>query len=236
MARPKRTSTQTTKKFADRLSQLIEDKKREEGMNHKEIAAALEVGDGTLSEWCSDNKTASIDAIPKIAEYFNVSSDWLLGLSDDRRIKPSAVSELGLSETAVRQIEEWKANNHRYLTILSDFITSKTFSSFLENVQHYRLLTDTANGKNLSDFSSDLKVIGDYKKTMIDILKYVQQEGDFSPYLTSYFSLHQRLLPGDVANFYLLQAQEAMTEVIKNEMTEYVIKHKTAPGREALER
>lgn len=230
MARPKRISTTTTKIFADRLDMLIAEKKQESGLNHKEIAAALGIGDGTLSEWCSDNKTASIDAIPKIAEYFNVSSDWLLGLSEDRRIKPSAVNDLGLSETAVRQIEEWKAHNHRYLTILSDFITAKAFSSFLENVQHYRLLTDCANGKNLSDFSSDLKVIGDYKKTMVDILKYVQQEGDFSPYLTSYFALHQRLLPGDVANFYLLQAQEAITEVIKNEMTEYVIKHKTAQG------
>ena len=199
-------------------------------MNHKEIAAALEVGDGTLSEWCSDNKTASIDAIPKIAEYFNVSSDWLLGLSEDRRTKPSAVNDLGLSETAIKQIEEWKANNHRYLTILSDFITAKDFSIFLENVQHYRLLVDCANKKNLSDFSSDLKVLRDYKHTMVDVLKYVQQEEDFSPYLTTYFALHQRLLPGDVANFYLLQAQEAMTEVIKNEMTEYVIKHKTAPG------
>lgn len=141
MARPKRTSTVTTKIFADRLDSLIAEKKQESGLNHKEIAAALGIGDGTLSEWCSDNKTASIDALPKIAEYFNVSADWLIGLSDVRTRNESiqAINEsIGLSTKAILKLNIDKdSQSNSYIDFLNAFIEHNSFKNLAELVYTY---------------------------------------------------------------------------------------------------
>lgn len=176
----------------------------------------------------ANNKTQARNVgyltVTQLAEYYGVSLEWLCMRSDDPRIKSSAVDDLGLSAESINQLETWKKDKPRYLSILSDFLTSKSFCNFLEHVQYYRLLADSTNGGNLSDLENDLSVINDYKKTMLDVLTYIKNNGDFSPYLMAYFSLHQCLLPGDIANFYLSQAQQSITEAIKNEMTEYVLK------------
>ena len=64
MGRPPRQSTIVTKTFADRLSQLVEEKKKAPESNHAQIAADIGVSSGALSEWCSDNKTISISQLP----------------------------------------------------------------------------------------------------------------------------------------------------------------------------
>ena len=81
MARPSRVSTPTTKAFAERLSDLVQIKKSE-GLSHDEISRQIGVSSGVLSEWMSDNKTASIENLAKLSKYFGVSADYLLGLSD----------------------------------------------------------------------------------------------------------------------------------------------------------
>lgn len=124
MSRPKRVSTQTTKRFADRLGDLIEEKKKE-GLRQKDIANALGVGSGTLSEWCSDNKTATIDVLPKIADYFDVSIEWLIGCSDVRKreIKTQAIhEETGLSEKTINILTMWKSCKDPMLGYCTDFV------------------------------------------------------------------------------------------------------------------
>ena len=60
MGRPSRVSTPTTKIFAERLSDLVQMQK-EKGLSHDEISKQIGVSSGVLSEWMSDNKTASIE-------------------------------------------------------------------------------------------------------------------------------------------------------------------------------
>ena len=101
MARPSRVSTPTTKAFAERLSDLVQIKKSE-GLSHDEISRQIGVSSGVLSEWMSDNKTASIENLAKLSKYFGVSADYLLGLSDVQTadVDVRAVCEnVGLSET-----------------------------------------------------------------------------------------------------------------------------------------
>lgn len=120
MARPERKSNATTKMFADRLSDLVEEKKKT-GLSQKEIAAQIGVSSGTLSEWCSDNKTPMIDALPKVANYFNVSIDWLLGESEakTRNTTTQAIHhETGLSDTAIDILRNLSDNEKRFLNRL----------------------------------------------------------------------------------------------------------------------
>ena len=72
MGRQKRESTTITKTFADRLNDLVEEKKST-GLSHNDICEQAGVGSGAMSDWLSDNKTANIDSLGKLAKYFNVS-------------------------------------------------------------------------------------------------------------------------------------------------------------------
>lgn len=47
-----------------------------------ELAKALGVTDNTVSYFCNGNRMPNTEQIIKIAKYFNVSSDYLLGLSN----------------------------------------------------------------------------------------------------------------------------------------------------------
>lgn len=74
-------STDETKNFADRLQSLI----AESGKPIKELAAGIGVSTGALSKYQNDAAVAGIDALVKISNYFHVSTDWLLGISEARK-------------------------------------------------------------------------------------------------------------------------------------------------------
>lgn len=107
MGRKPRESTAVTKEFADRISELIQEKK-ETGLSHEEICTQAGVASGAMSEWASDTKTANIDSLYKIAKYFGVSTDYLLGLTDirspDVNIQKLA-KETGLSEECIEALK-----------------------------------------------------------------------------------------------------------------------------------
>lgn len=133
MARPIRESTQTTKDFSERLSALVEERKKK-GTPQKEIAAGIGIASGTLSDWCSDNKTPTIDAIPKISKYFGVSVEWLFGLSNDRNIRPSIIDELKLSPKAADYLRHCSSEYVGKSEIISRIIEHPKFDSMISNI------------------------------------------------------------------------------------------------------
>lgn len=64
--------------FGKRLKYL----RQEQGVSQKELGARLGYCNQTVSFWESGQREPDLDAIKKIAVYFDVTSDFLLGLSD----------------------------------------------------------------------------------------------------------------------------------------------------------
>lgn len=62
----------------DRLKSLRETR----GISQKELAEGLNVSDVMVSMYEQDKKKPSLDTIAKMADYFNVTVDYLLGLED----------------------------------------------------------------------------------------------------------------------------------------------------------
>lgn len=63
----------------DRLKELREYK----GYTHAELAALLDVGYAQINRFEAGRITPSGDVIARIAALFNVSTDYLLGMTDD---------------------------------------------------------------------------------------------------------------------------------------------------------
>lgn len=66
--------------FVDRVLQLIEEK----NISKNKLLTDLELSKNSFVNWLDRGNTPSGDVIVKIAKYFNVSVDYLLGLSDER--------------------------------------------------------------------------------------------------------------------------------------------------------
>ena len=99
----KRGSAFIDLKFPDRLKQLL----TENGITQQELADILGVQRQTVSLYVSGQIRPDIGALAVIAQHFCVSTDWLLGLTNDRNRSPVATDELGLSEQAVTKIKNY---------------------------------------------------------------------------------------------------------------------------------
>lgn len=77
--------------FQERLKQLIDS----QGKNLHDLAYGLNMSPPTLSRYLTGTRKPDIDYIIKIAEYFHVSIDWLVGASGEIfRILPPEIQEV----------------------------------------------------------------------------------------------------------------------------------------------
>ena len=69
--------------FATRLRELRTEKK----LSMKNLAKQINTTDTAISNWENDINEPKISYLKKIAEYFDVSCDYLLGLEDENGTK-----------------------------------------------------------------------------------------------------------------------------------------------------
>lgn len=107
-------------KFRERIRQLI----KESGESLRTVAKGSGVALTTLADLKNGKTMPRSDTLCMLAKYFNVTTDYLLGLTDARTIDTdlrAAADYTGLSEQAILML---KAGGERYAAALSDFIES----------------------------------------------------------------------------------------------------------------
>ena len=63
------------------------------GLNQVEFAKILGVSKQCVSNWENDNVMPSIEMLVKIADFFHVSTDYLLGRSEKRAIEVDSLTD-----------------------------------------------------------------------------------------------------------------------------------------------
>ena len=73
-----------------------------------ELARSLSVSKQSISNWENDNILPSIEMLVKIADFFSVSTDYLLGLDDKKYLLISGLNEeqIALIQQLVDDIAE----------------------------------------------------------------------------------------------------------------------------------
>jgi len=74
--------------FNERLRQLREEK----GMDREQLAARLDMSYSTIAKYEAGSRFPDQDTLLKLADIFDVSTDYLLGKSDFRRPLPQTVA------------------------------------------------------------------------------------------------------------------------------------------------
>lgn len=72
------------KMFGERLKQLRKEKK----VSQKTLADALFISQQAIAKWESDKSSPNPETVRKIAEYFNVSTDYLLEVDSENKKAP----------------------------------------------------------------------------------------------------------------------------------------------------
>ena len=68
------------------------------GIQQKELAIDLNVSQPTISDWESGRKVPSAKSTQKLADYFGVTIDYLLGRTDQKEKLPTENGELSSAE------------------------------------------------------------------------------------------------------------------------------------------
>ena len=66
--------------FQERLKALMDS----HGYGMKSLADKMNITSATLSRYLSGHRSPDLPYVVKLAEFFGVSVDWILGLNDDR--------------------------------------------------------------------------------------------------------------------------------------------------------
>lgn len=108
-------------KFGQRISALRE----ERGETQQELADAIGITRQSLSRYEIAARTINVDVLGELAKHFNVSSDYLLGLSDVRSTEQDikiACEVTGLSENVVHELQNSLTISERRLLLLTECI------------------------------------------------------------------------------------------------------------------
>lgn len=110
------------------------------GKKQKELANAIGVTDNTISYYCSGSRSPNIGQLVKIAQFLNVTTDYLLGCTDDPNVAPTAVGELGLSPNSVGWIKEKSSdlsNGDDFRKYFSLLLESYNFQYLIDSLIEY---------------------------------------------------------------------------------------------------
>jgi len=119
--------------FGSRLLEVRE----ERGESQQELADSIGITRQSLSRYELGERTANIDLLKKVAEHYNVSADYLLGLTDNKTtdIDLQAVCEFtGLSDNAILTINKNADEYKNPMLFLPEHKADKQFYYVLNNV------------------------------------------------------------------------------------------------------
>lgn len=126
----KKGRTETTGVFSDRLEDLI----KASGKTLDVIAKEADIkSKASLTKYQNDEAEIGINNLVKLAKYFNVSTDYLLGLVNDPTIDKNIKSisyYTGLTEESIEFLSSNRKNE----------VVSLTINAMLQNVELLRLI------------------------------------------------------------------------------------------------
>ena len=142
----RKTVTDDFKVFSEHLSILM----KEKNVTQEELAHELGIKRQTVSLYKNGQSTPDAAQLKNIAVFFDVSTDWLLGLSNYRHIKNRLVTakDLCMNERSISyQFDFWKRVSEmnpsgesiarHYYAIWNNFLPSQFFFEILRSIARY---------------------------------------------------------------------------------------------------
>lgn len=108
--------------------------RKERNLNLEDVAKAVDISPATLSNYENkEYKDISLSLLTNLAKYYQVSLDWLAGLSESKETQNTAISELLLDDATLKLLKNGPFN-HR---LLCELIKHPHFMEFMLHTEIY---------------------------------------------------------------------------------------------------
>ena len=116
------------------IQERLKDLRVEKGMTLEQLSQHTKIPTSTLDSYESDDyKEIPHRNIIKLAKFYNVSTDYLLGMTENRQLDSIALSDLHLNDTALTLLKDRKINT----LLLSELITHEQFRKLMLDLEIY---------------------------------------------------------------------------------------------------
>lgn len=131
----------------------LKDLRVEKNLTLEELANVVHLSVSTLSNYENDGSLdLSAVNILKLAEYYGVSTDYLLGITENRKGNLTEVNELHLDDEVIELLENEKINNR----LLCEMIKDRDFIKFMIDIEIY---VDGIAAAQISNLNSYVAVV-----------------------------------------------------------------------------
>lgn len=177
------------------INTRIKDLRYQEGnqqMTQKDVAEALGIPASTINEYEKEGYYIPSNAIIKYCQFFNVSADYLLGLTNIKQPTNHKIEELMLSDVAIQKLADKKIDG----TILSEIMENELFEKIMidtiiyingfvdETISRYNSIYDMAR---MQFSNTDALTLQDtVDKTTLEYVK-INQDTLFSQSMVAMF-------------------------------------------------
>jgi Predicted transcriptional regulators len=147
--------------FSIRLKELRDDKM----ISQKDFAKIIGVAQSTYALYETRKREPALDVLIKIAQYFNVTTDYLLGLSEGATIENEFIyQDTALNNESIFFLKQLK-DRPEYSKIFNDLINTDLFFTLLDGIYNYSESINDLHSLTIADvlFTNEKKV-GELKK------------------------------------------------------------------------
>lgn len=209
---------------ADNIHQRLCDLRNGTGKSQKEVADELNIQASVLSRIeRGETKSVSHDLVIKFAEYYNVSTDYILCISDVRIRRNVELEELGLTNKALLQLLQGKVNGsllskmleHPYFPVLLDtanaYFTEAHYTGFAS--RNAIIDIGTANIKDFIKEHPEHRIEGQHDVRRLNAEKVTGTEADLEKIKSIFLSMLK-----DIKKEYDVPQQDISTEELKKQI------------------
>lgn len=132
-----RNKTQIGEKYSAPFPTALRKLMEERGETQENIAKAVGKTRQTISQYVNGVSEPGYDALVKIADYFDVSIDYLLGRTEDPCRSPCAVDALGISPDIVNWIMSLRNDPTVDSSIVNKIFESPSFHCLVYDLHDY---------------------------------------------------------------------------------------------------
>ena len=166
----RKTVSDDFKVFSERLSKLM----KERGLKQQDLASVLGVKRQTVSLYMIGQSMPDAEQLKKISMFFDVSADWLLGISEykDKQIEKISAAELGFSENAISTLIASKEmyKSWDFTEIFNYLLSMDEFYSLLSGIAQIKKGTENYLKKSIPAPFTDKREQVELNKTKAERL------------------------------------------------------------------
>ena len=129
------------------IQEKLKDLRIEKGLSLQELSEQTGISRASLGNYETDDyKEISHKAIITLADFYGVTSDYLLGLTENREQHPFPVDELGLDDETINLLKSGKLN----VRLICEMIKHPDYINFISGYLLFYFLFITVSELNFS--------------------------------------------------------------------------------------